>query len=151
MSSSLTEVLDGHREEVGVFTDEDIISLREVLSTVADPRRRRGVRYVFTEVLLVCAAAVLSGAKTLTMIFEWAVDAHQRGVIGSWKRMPSVPTFHRIAAGTDPEALDAAISAWIRLYRAHQAVTDKQPSGGPQLQAVAVDGKEVRELVNLSV
>lgn len=144
MSSSLTSVLDGHREEVGVFTDEDIPSLREVLSTVIDPRCRRGVRYVFTEVLLVCAAAVLSGAKSLTMIFEWAVDAHRRGVIGSWKRTPSIPTLHRIAASTDPEALDAAIGNWVRRYRAHQSAADQKLGISPQLQAVAVDGKEVR-------
>ena len=145
MSSSLTEVLDGHREKVGEFCDEDIASLREVLATVADPRHRRGVRYVFTEVLLLCAAAVLSGAKSLTMISEWAADAHQRGLIGSWKRMPSIPTLHRIAAKTDPETLDAAIHTWIRLYRAHQAASREQKTGSkPQVQAVAVDGKEVR-------
>lgn len=143
MPSSLTDLSERHYEAVESFTDADLPSLREALSVVADPRKPRGVRYVFTELLLVIVAAVISGSKTLTMIAEWAQDAHQRQVLGSWtwQRTPSVVTVHRIIAAIDPEALDAAISCWVyhRLHTSsgpdHQATT---------LPAVAVDGKEVR-------
>lgn len=143
MSSSLTDLSERHSESVEFFTDADLPSLREALSVLTDPRKPRGVRYVFTELLLVIVAAVISGSKTLTMIAEWAQDAHERQVLGAWTRhrTPSVPTLHRIVAAIDPEALDTAISYWV-CHRLHTMAGPGQQAGS--LSAVAVDGKEVR-------
>ena len=139
MSSSLTTVLSRHQQALPGFTDEDLPSLREALSRVPDPRKPRGVRYVFTEVLLIFAAAVLSGAASLTMTTEWALTARDRGVLSNWKRIPSVATVHRIASLVDPIAFDDAISTWVAL---RTGGTSGQKPG--HLRAVAVDGKEVR-------
>lgn len=138
MPSSLTTLASRHHQAVELFTDEDLPSLREALSTLTDPRKARGVRYLFTELVLVCVAAVISGAKSLTMIAEWAADAHHRQVLGSWKSTPSVATLHRVLSALDPVALDGAISGWItHLARATTV-------GDTGVQAIAVDGKEVR-------
>lgn len=143
MSSSLTDLSERYWEAVEFFSDADLPSLREALSVVTDPRKRRGVRYAFTELLLVIVAAVISGSKTLTMIAEWAQDAHERQILGAWtrQRTPSVPTLHRIITSINPEALDTAISYWL-CHRLH-TMSGPQRQAKP-LSAVAVDGKEIR-------
>lgn len=138
MLSSLTAMASDHREFVGYLTDADLPSLRQALSAVPDPRHRRGVRYVFTELLLVCVAAVLSGAKSLTMIAEWGAEARHRQVLSRWTRTPSVATLHRVIAALDPVVLDTVISSWIT--RCAAAGTSDDAS----VAAIAVDGKEVR-------
>ena len=45
-----------------------------VLSTVVDPRARRGVRHGCTAVLGIAVCAVLAGAKSYLAITEWAHD-----------------------------------------------------------------------------
>lgn len=136
MPSSLTALAARHRETLERFTDADLPSLRAALSTVSDPRKPRGVRYGFVDLLLVCVAAVLSGAKSLTMIAEWAADAQDRKVLSDWKATPSVATLHRIVSATDPVALDTAVNGWVQQWA--------QTGTGEGVQAVAVDGKEVR-------
>lgn len=59
---------------------------------VPDPRARRGARYPLTDVLLLFVAAVLDGARSLTMVAEWAARAHrdphlfERGSTRRWPR-----------------------------------------------------------------
>ncbi|GFZ93350.1 ISAs1 family transposase [Nesterenkonia alkaliphila] len=139
MPSSLTTVLARHQHAVADFTDADLPSLRQALSAVTDPRKPRGVRYVFTDLLLVFAAAVISGAASLTMIAEWASTAKSRGILPSFGAVPSVATIHRVAGLVDPVAFDAAIGAWIaaRIRRGHS----QQDAA---LAAIAIDGKELR-------
>jgi hypothetical protein len=52
-------------------------SLRDDLPRVTDPRKRRGRRHALTAVLALAVAAVLSGARFLAAIGEWAADAPQ--------------------------------------------------------------------------
>lgn len=139
MPSSLTQVLHRHQVAVAGFTDADLPSLAQTLARVADPRAARGVRYRFDQLLLVLTAAVVSGAKTLTSIAEWAHDAHTRGLIPGWTVSPSVATIHRIASMIDPEVYDEAISAWIRTRTPQHTNT-----GAQKLTGIAVDGKEIR-------
>lgn len=138
MSSSLTTVLARHQHAVVDFSDADLPSLREALGAVTDPRKRRGVRYVFTDLLVVFCAAVLSGAASLTMIAEWATTAKSRGVLPGFRAVPSVATIHRVAGLVDPVAFDQAISTWIT------ARTRRRAQQTPGLAAIAIDGKEVR-------
>lgn len=120
-----------------MFGNEDLPSLRDALSG----RARRGIRYAFTELILVSIAAVLSGSKSLTMIIEWATDAIDRGALEGWRRAPSKATLHRIVALIDPAVLDAVVGEWVRSALA------QRPTPGP-LMAVAIDGKEVRGAKN---
>lgn len=126
-----------HRDAVENLTDDELPSLREALSTVDDPRCRRGVRYQCTDLLLAIAAAVISGARSLTTITEWVADAYDRGVLALWRRAPSIATLHRIIAGIDAAAFDAAVSSWI-------AARARSTTAHSDLEAIAVDGKEVR-------
>lgn len=133
MPSSPLDLLERHLGTIPGPGTEDLPSLRQALSSVPDPRARRGVRYPFADLLLVFVAAVLCGAKSLTMITEWAVRAHRSRRLFDSGRVPSLATIHRLIAAIDPVALDTAIGAWI---------SARTPATG--LRAIAVDGKEVR-------
>lgn len=137
MISSPTILASRHRDTVNDLTDTDVRSLREALAVMPDPRARRGVRYQFLDLLLVLAAAVISGACTLTEITEWAADSHDRGILTIWKRAPSLTTIHRIVALADAETFDAVINEWV---------TTRSTTEG--LNVVAIDGKEVRGAKN---
>lgn len=133
MPSSPLDLLERHLETTAEPGTEELTSLRQALSAVPDPRARRGVRYPFTDLLLVFVAAVLCGAKSLTMITEWAARAHRTRPLFDSGRVPSLTTIHRLIATIDPVALDTAIGLWI---------STRTPNTG--LRAIAVDGKEVR-------
>ena len=69
--SSLTDTLTRHSEADFRAPQHECaagVSLRDALARVPDPRARRGVRYPFIELLHLFVCAVISGAKTLTMI-----------------------------------------------------------------------------------
>ena len=88
------------------------------------------------------AAAVLTGARSITAIAEWAADAPQsvRAALGARRDAPDhwvVPaeaTIRRTLARVDPDLLAAAIGAWL-------ADRDRP---GQRRPAVAVDGKTLR-------
>jgi predicted transposase YbfD/YdcC len=93
------------------------------------------------------AAAVLTGARSMTAIAEWAADTPPpvRAALGARRDAPDrwvVPaeaTIRRTLARVDPEALAAVIGAWL---------ADRDRPGPGQQQhrrrAVAVDGKTLR-------
>lgn len=54
-----------------------VADLREHLARVPDPRHRRGTRHPITTILLITAAAVLTGARSFAAIGEWAADLPQ--------------------------------------------------------------------------
>jgi predicted transposase YbfD/YdcC len=115
------------------------------LATVTDPRARAGRRHPLAAILVLAAAAVLAGARSIAAIGEWAADAPQpvRAALGTrhdpltgrwvWA-VPTETTIRRTLGRVDPEALAAAIGAWL---------ADRgQP--GQRRRAVAVDGKTLR-------
>ncbi len=130
MPSSLIDLvraIAGSRNGAAV----DFEGLRAVLASAADPRARRGRRYGFAELLSIFVAAVLSGAKSLMMITEWAARQGQERPFPSG-RATSLATIHRVATTADSVWLDAQLGAWIR----SQLATTRR--------VVAVGGKEVR-------
>jgi predicted transposase YbfD/YdcC len=58
------------------------------LATITDPRARAGRRHPLVAILVLAAAAVLAGARSIAVIAEWAADAPQpvRAVLGSTPR-----------------------------------------------------------------
>jgi DDE_Tnp_1-associated len=50
------------------------------LSTIRDPRSSRGRRHPLVAILAIAAAAVLTGARSMTAIAEWAPTPHSRSV-----------------------------------------------------------------------
>jgi predicted transposase YbfD/YdcC len=115
------------------------------LATVTDPRAHAGRRHPLVAILVLAAAAVLAGARSITAIAEWAADAPQpvRAALGTRRdpltgrwvwAVPTETTIRRTLARVDPEALAAAIGAWL--------ADRDQPD--QRRRAVAVDGKTLR-------
>jgi predicted transposase YbfD/YdcC len=117
--------------------------LLSYLATVGDPRARKGRRHPLVAILAIAAAAVLTGARSIAAIAEWAVDAPPavRAALGAcldpltgrWL-VPEESTIRRTLARVDPDLLAGALGAWL-------ADRDR-----PDLRrrAVAVDGKTIR-------
>jgi DDE_Tnp_1-associated len=118
--------------------DAEAGHLLAYLATVPDPRAGRGRRHPLVAILAMAAAAVLTGARSLAAIAEWATDAPQpvRAALGARREAPdyySVPseaTIRRTLARLDTEALAGVIGAWL---------ADR--AGPHRRRAVAVDGK----------
>jgi DDE_Tnp_1-associated/Transposase DDE domain len=112
------------------------------LATIRDPRRPSGSRHPLVAILAMAAAAVLTGARSITAIAEWAADTPQpvRAALGARRDAPDrwvVPaetTIRRTLARVDPDLLAAVIGAWL-------ADRDRP---GQRRRAVAVDGKTLR-------
>lgn len=124
------------------------------LSRLPDPRRRRGRRHPLPYVLAVAACAVLAGAKSLTVIAEWAADASDRLLFCCGAalrdpdrpcRAPSEATVRRVLQRIDGDAFDAVVGGWLTDRAAARAADqDGRPPARPVRAAVAVDGKSLR-------
>jgi predicted transposase YbfD/YdcC len=114
------------------------------LARLHDPRRSCGRRHPLVAILAMAAAGVLTGARSVAAIAEWAADAPQpvRAAFGARRDAPDrwvVPTeatIRRTLARVDPTALAAVIGAWL-------ADRDRPGQQHPR-RAVAVDGKTLR-------
>ena len=109
--------------------------LMDLLKTVVDPRKPRGVRHPVVTIVAIAVCAALSGARSFCAIAEWAQGLGRDALrqLGSkWKTPPSEPTIRRVLQRIDADRLDAEMGQW--LARQH-------PLAG---RAVAVDGKTVR-------
>jgi predicted transposase YbfD/YdcC len=124
---------------------EQYRDLLDYLAEIADPRHRRGRRHTLATVLAVAVAAVLTGARSLAAIGEWASDAPGQvlAALGvrrdPWTgtfRPPGEATVRRVLARIDADALDRTIGAWL--------ASQQPPPSHPPRQAVAVDGKTLR-------
>jgi predicted transposase YbfD/YdcC len=112
------------------------------LATIHDPRRASGRRHPLVAILAMAAAAVLTGARSMAAIAEWAADAPQpvRAALGARRDAPDrwvVPTeatIRRALGRVDPTALAAVIGAWLA-DRDHPA---------QRRRVVSVDGKTLR-------
>ncbi|MEU5852720.1 ISAs1 family transposase [Saccharopolyspora shandongensis] len=93
-----------------------------------------------TTILLIAAAAALTGARSFAAIGEWAADLPQHLLSALGARMdrrrgryraPNEATLRRVLGSVDGDALDSAIGAWLA-------------SQAPRVRAIAVDGKTLR-------
>lgn len=109
--------------------------LIDLLKTIVDPRKPRGVRHPVVTVTAIAILAALSGARSFQAIAEWAQGLSREALrkLGSkrWKP-PSEPTIRRVMQRLNADDVDAKTGAWI----AHQ-----RPLAG---QDIAVDGKTLR-------
>jgi predicted transposase YbfD/YdcC len=133
------------------LNDMDLLSLRDHLALIPDPRERRGIRHHLLPILLIAAAAVCAGARSFTAIGEWATDAPQHILARLAARRdpyldrfvaPGESTLRRILQRVDAEAVDAAICAWLQERLARLPQNQDQDQG--RAEAIAVDGKTVR-------
>jgi hypothetical protein len=109
--------------------------LIDLLKTIVDPRKPRGVRHPVVTVVAIAVCAALSGARSFEAIAQWAQGLSRDGLrkLGSKRwRAPSEPTIRRVLQGLDANTVDARIGQWI---------LGRHSAAG---QGVAVDGKTVR-------
>jgi hypothetical protein len=108
--------------------------LFEILRTLPDPRKARGVRHRIEGLVSIALCATLAGARTLTAMAEWASEQSgqtlrrfgcQRG------KPPSERTLRRILGQIDVEEVDRRTGCWMAAQ--HQ-----------RLAALALDGKTLR-------
>jgi hypothetical protein len=113
--------------------------LAAVLSTVTDPRKRRGVRHGLVTVLSVAVCAVAAGARSFVAIAEWAADlpVEAAAALGISAAPPSESAVRRLVQRLDPDRFDTVIGAWIQ-----QLSRARVPAG--RRRVLAVDGKTLR-------
>jgi predicted transposase YbfD/YdcC len=119
------------------------------LARVPDPRSARGRRHPLLAILAMAAAAVLTGARSIAAIAEWAADSPQpvRAALGARQHAPghfAVPaeaTIRRTLGRLDADALAGVIGAWLA---DRQHYRDRYGPATRQRRAVAVDGKTLR-------
>lgn len=136
---------------LGPLDSGQVADLRTFLDLVPDPRARRGRWYSLTAILLVCACAAVSGARSIDEIAEWAARASDDVLTAvgvrwhplRWRRSPSRTTIGRVLAAVDGDALDRAVGAYL---------AGPNPAGTTpeQRQVIAVDGKSLRGSARLS-
>nr|WP_230085264.1 ISAs1 family transposase [Arthrobacter sp. AQ5-05] len=109
-------------------------TMRDVLDSIPDPRKRRGIRHGLTEILALAVCAVLTGAKSFAEIAEWAADTGRGPLAKAGIKVPHVTTIQRVLARVDGDVFDTAFGAWV--------IAQVKP------KVIAIDGKEVRGAKN---
>jgi hypothetical protein len=77
LSSAVPTVLT-HLAHAEALQPAETPHLLAYLATIRDPRAGRGRRHPLVAILAMAAAAVLTGARSMAAIAEWAQDAHSR-------------------------------------------------------------------------
>lgn len=110
--------------------------LLDVLSTLTDPRKRRGRRHTIAALVAVAVWAVLAGARGFTAIGQWAAESSRTTLqtLGMGRGPADEATFRRVFAHLDADLLDRVLGAWAAT---RVAVVDG-------LRVVCFDGKTVR-------
>src|SRR3954453_9824018 len=121
------------------------LSLVEVFGEVPDPRKARGIRHGVAAILLLGACAVLTGARSFAAIGEYAHDTGRSILdrLGVGAVVPHACTIRRVLSDLDPDAVEAAMRAWVQAQLAQTPVPDGMPAH-EQRQVLAMDGKTVR-------
>jgi predicted transposase YbfD/YdcC len=117
-------------------------SLASILAQVADPRARRGQRHPWAALLLLVAAALLSGANTQRAVARWGQHygwARMRRLGFTRRQAPSQPTVQRLLAQVDVRAVEALLGQWLGAVRAALL-----PGVAHWVDGIALDGKTLR-------
>ena len=104
LSSSIPAVLD---RVAGLELPAPVASAPElavVLSTLTDPRKRRGVRHGLVTLLSIAVCAVAAGARSFVAIAEWAADlpVEVAAAVGIGSTAPSESAVRRLVNGWIP-------------------------------------------------
>lgn len=113
------------------------VVLLDLLASVPDPRRPRGIRHSLPGLLAVALAAVVSGAKSFAAIGQWAGDADPDLLAALGIRRSTAPSesaIRRAFGRLDATRLDAVLGAWMW--------TRTRVVG--QRRVIAIDGKTIR-------
>ncbi len=112
-------------------------ALLELLESVPDPRRARGIRHRLPGILAFGIAAVAAGARSFAAIGQWVADQDQTTLAAlglTNRRVPSESAIRRTFARLDAAVLDSVLAAW--LWTRTRVVGRRR--------VIAIDGKTVR-------
>ena len=90
--------------------------LIDVLRTVVDPRKRRGIRHPLVCILAIAVCACLSGARSFEAIAEWASELSRDALkrLGSKRsKAPSEKCFRITLQRLDASGFDGTICSWL--------------------------------------
>ncbi|WP_460754854.1 transposase family protein, partial [Myceligenerans cantabricum] len=84
------------------------VHLLQILSTMPDPRKRRGRRHRLAALIAVAVCAVLAGARGFTAIGQWAADTSSETLdsLGMGRAAANESTFRRVFTLLDADLLD---------------------------------------------
>ncbi|MFE4335282.1 ISAs1 family transposase [Streptomyces sp. NPDC056831] len=146
--------------KLGPLDTGRVADLRPYFDSVPDPRSQRGRWYSLTAVLLVCACAVVSGAKSIDELAEWGQRASNALLIAigirrhllRWRRTPSSATIGRVLGAVDGDALDRAVGAYLadRHHAATEPAVTPSASASGRPRVIAVDGKALKGSARLT-
>jgi hypothetical protein len=109
--------------------------LIDVLTSVVDPRKRRGIRHPLICILAISVCACLSGARSFEAIAEWASELSREALkrLGSKRsKAPSEKCFRITLQRLDAAGFDRVICSWL--------ARQKLLAG----EGIALDGKTLR-------
>jgi len=109
--------------------------LIDVLRTVVDPRKRRGIRHPLICILAIATCACLSGARSFEAIAEWAAELSRDALkrLGSKRsRAPSEKCFRMTLQRLDAPQFDEKICSWLARRKVFAD------------EGIALDGKTLR-------
>lgn len=146
VSSSPIAVLSRHLGPLGEVGPQERGGLLEVLESVPDPRRKRGVRHRFSAILFVSVCAVVSGARSFAAIAEWAADAVEDTLCGMGIGAPNASTIRRALSALSGDGFDTAIGGFLagRLAATRTKAARTKAGTRARRRAIAVDGKALR-------
>ncbi|MDO8671650.1 MAG: ISAs1 family transposase [Dehalococcoidia bacterium] len=108
-------------------------------TSVADPRRRQGVRFALSAILALATAAILSNHLTVLAIAEWGASQHSNLllILGFPDGVtPHQSTLQRLFGKLNPDHLSAALNSYFT-----PSSFSTRPRGS---EGVAIDGKAQR-------
>lgn len=150
VSSSPIAVLSRQLAPLSEVAPQARAGLLEVLESVPDPRKKRGVRHRFAAILFVSVCAVVSGARSFAAIAEWAADAVGDAVDDTLRGMgigaPNASTIRRALSALSGDGFDTAIGGFLagRLAAARTKTAKAKAGERARRRAIAVDGKTLR-------
>lgn len=141
LAAPLLPALGPARKERAVSLDVNRLPLEgqggllELLRTLTDPRKPRGVRHPVATVVALAVCACLAGARSYEAIAQWAATLAPAALwrLGCRRRRPpSESTIRRVLQRLDAAALDMQVGAWLARRGLWAGL------------GIAVDGKTVR-------
>lgn len=100
-------------------------SLFELVESVHDPRKKRGIRHSLASVLAVALCATLAGARSLEAIAQWGKEQSGEMLerLGCRRRKaPSEPTFRRMLKKVGAERFDQLSGDWAMRAKVRRTV-----------------------------
>ena len=141
LSAPFSPPLVSARKENGIVIDinrlpiEGEDGLIDLLKTVVDPRKRRGVRHPLICILSIASCACLAGARSFEAIAQWAGELSRdalKRLQCKRSRPPSEKCIRLTLQRLNAAAFDAKLGGWLLR---HNILGD---------QGIALDGKTLR-------